>query len=266
MKLGIISGSGLYDFEGVAAVEETEVTPFGSVAVAVGALGRHDVVWISRHGPGHRRLSNHVTHRANIQAMRARNVQAIVGVTAVGVIDPSLPLARPIVFDDVFFPSNRLPEGDLATYFLRPGDPLRGHWIPDRPFSPWLCGYLARAAADAGTPAVVGGCYVHADGPRFNTAAEHRWMRSVGGTAVSQTCGPEAVLAGELGLPYALVGFGVNHVTGVEGAGTEGDAGLEGLLARLRSSMVALVRALADVLPVDVEVPCEMGGVFRMGS
>ncbi len=265
MKLGIISGSGLYDLGGVSARDERVDTPYGWVDVAVATLGAHHVVWLPRHGREHSRLSNHVTHRANIWAMRARDVDAVVGVTAVGVIDPAIPLGRAIVFDELFFPSNRLPEGDLATYFERPGDPLRGHWIPARPYSPWLSERLAQAGTASGAPAIVGGCYVHADGPRFNTAIEHRWMRSLGGTAVSQTCGPETVLAAELGLPYALVGYGVNYVSGLDEEITGTEAALEGTLAGLGTAAVALVRALAGLIPVDAAVPREMGDVYRMG-
>lgn len=265
MRLGIISGSGLYDFGGVAAHDERIDTPYGCVDVAVVALGGHQAVWLSRHGAGHLRLSNHVTHRANMWAMRACDAEAIVGVTAVGVIDTRVPLGRAIIFDDLFFPSNRMPEGDLATYFERAGDPLRGHWIPARPYSPWLRERLAQAATVAGAPAVVGGCYVHADGPRFNTAIEHRWMRSAGGTAVSQTCGPETVLAAELGLPYALVGYGVNYVSGLDGEVMGAEATLEESLAGLGSAAIALVSALAGVIEADAAVPREMGDVYRMG-
>lgn len=266
MKLGIISGSGLYDFCGVSARDERVDTPYGCVDVAVGDLGSHETVWLSRHGRGHLRLSNHVLHRANLWAMRACGVEAIVGVTAVGVIDPAVELGCVIIFDELFFPSNRMPEGDLATYFEHAGDPLRGHWIPARPYSPWLGERLAQAASSSGIPAFVGGCYVHADGPRFNTAAEHRWMRSVGGTAVSQTCGPETVLAAELGLPYALVGYGVNYVSGLDDNGAVTGAALGELLTRLRNSIVVLLTAFAGLVPVNAAVPREMGDVFRMGG
>ena len=123
-----------------------------------------------------------------------------------GSLDPELELGTLIVFDDLHFLANRLPDGSLCTLHTEPGAPGRGHWIFDRPFSEPLRRALLDGAREAGCAVRDGGCYGHVDGPRFNTQTEIRMLMQAGVTAVSQTAGPETVLAGEAKLPYALLG------------------------------------------------------------
>ncbi len=263
--VGLITGSGFYGQSGAAMAPRTVATPFGPVRVTAGRAHAHVVTHLARHGAAHERLSHHVEHRANVWALHELGVDAIVASTAVGVLSADLPLGVPLLFDDLYFPSNRLPDGSLATFFAVPGDPRRGHWIPADPFSPALRARLAGAARRAGIDVVDGCCYAHADGPRFNTAAEHRALRAAGAAAVSQTCGPEAVLAGELGIPYALVGFGVNHVTGL-GLPPTPDADMARLLARHAEVVGALVAAFLAELPADATFPLDTGSVFRIAG
>ncbi len=263
--VGLITGSGFYVQSGAAAAPRTVATPFGPVTVAEGRVNGHTVTHIARHGAAHERLSNHVAHRANIWALHELGVDAIVASTAVGLLVADTPLGVPILFADMYFPSNRLADGGLATFFVTPGDPRRGHWIPQAPFSPALRGMLEGAARRAGTGVAAGGCYAHADGPRFNTAVEHRALGAAGATAVSQTCGPEAVLAGELGIPYALVGFGVNHVGGLGLPHTD-DARMADLLAGHATVVGRLIEAFLAGLPADATFPLDTGSVFRVAG
>jgi purine nucleoside phosphorylase len=209
MSIGIITGSGTYAlprFEGgePAAVE----TPFGQAAVSTGTLAGAPALHISRHGVGHVRLSNHVNHRANIWALGELGATAVIGCTACGAVDPSLELGSLVVFDDLHFIVNRLPDGSLCSFFVDAGDPARGHWIlHGGPFSEGIRAALLAAASDSGHPARDGGTYGHVDGPRFNTPTEIAQLAACGVTAVSQTGGPETVLCGELELPFALIGF-----------------------------------------------------------
>ncbi len=261
--VGLITGSGFYSQEGAALAPRTVATPFGPVTVTQGRVHAHAVTHLARHGAAHERLSHQVEHRANLWALHELGVEAIVASTAVGLLTASTPLGVPILFDDMYFPSNRLPDGSLATIFTTPGDARRGHWIPGAPFSPTLRAMLANAARGAGIAVTTGGCYAHADGPRFNTPAEHAALRQAGATAVSQTCGPEAVLAGELGVPYALVGFGVNHAACL-GLPPTGDARVVELLARHGAVVGRLIDAfLAGVERVCV-FPPDTGSVFRI--
>ena len=209
MSVGIITGSGTYALPGFGDGEpEVVATPFGESSVTRGRYGDVDVVHVSRHGRGHVRLSNQVTHRANIWALNELGVAAVIGCTACGAVDPTLELGALVVFDDLHFNSNRLPDGTLCTFYSEPGDQRRGHWIlHGGPFSDAVRAAVVAAATDAGHAVWDGGTYGHVDGPRFNTPAEIAQLAACGVTAVSQTAGPETVLCGELELPFGLVGF-----------------------------------------------------------
>jgi len=122
-------------------------------------------------------------------------------------VDPTLELGSLVIFDDLHFVSNRLPDGSLCTFFQGVGDPARGHWVlHGGPFSERLIGLLTAGAVAAEVPFQAGGVYGHVDGARFNTPVEIAQLAACGVAAVSQTCGPETVLCGELELPFALVG------------------------------------------------------------
>ncbi len=216
MKVGIITGTGTYAMPGLGAGSAEPVgTRFGEALVAHGTVGEVDVLHVSRHGRGHSRLSNQVAHRANVAALKELGADCVLGVTVCGAVDPSLPLGSVVVFDDLHFLQNRLPDGSICTFYDTPGDPLRGHWIYERPFSEDVRAVLLEACAEVEAPARDGGCYGHVDGPRFNTRAEIRALALAGVTAVSQTAGPETVLCGEIELPYALLGYATDYANGV---------------------------------------------------
>ncbi len=183
--------------------------------MAVFAVGPWTIGGISRHGRSHYHLPHTIPYQANLTALEQLGARAVLATTSVGAVDPGLSLGRPILFDDLFFPENRLPNGEPCTVFTEPGDPKRGHFIGREPFSPHLRRKMELAAGDLGIEATVGGIYAHTNGPRFETRAEIKALNAAGVSAVSQTCGPETVLAGELELPYGLVGFPVNYATGV---------------------------------------------------
>ena len=245
MRIGIITGSGTYALPGFDAggVEPVE-TEWGPTEVTRGTFAGADVVHVSRHGEGHPRLSNHVTHRANVDALRQAGCDGVLAVTVCGAVDPSVELGSLIVFDDVHFVSNRLPDGSLCTFHDTPGDRRRGHWIYEDPYSPELRRALLAGAASAGVTARDGGCYGHVDGPRFNTKAEIRGLAACGVTAVSQTAGPETVLCGEAELPFGLVGYATDYANGVTDTATP--------VERLMELIAASTETFANVLAAAV--------------
>src|ERR1700736_5583677 len=130
MSVGIITGSGTYALPGFDGAELMSVeTPFGPTAVTRGSYAGVDAMHVSRHGAGHVRLSHHVNHRANIWALKELGASAGVACVACGAVDPTLVLGSLVVFDDLHFPVNRLPDGSICTIFTEPGDPARAHWI-----------------------------------------------------------------------------------------------------------------------------------------
>jgi purine nucleoside phosphorylase len=227
VKVGVITGTGTY------ALPDLE--PAGI-----------EVVHVSRHEAGHRRLSNHVDHRANIRWLRDQGVEAIVAVTVCGAVDPSVPLGSLIVFDDLHFLTNRFADGSVCTLYETPGEVERGHWIYERPFADGVRAALLAGAREADVPARDSGCYGHVDGPRFNTRAEIRSLALAGVTAVSQTAGPETVLAGEAEIPYALIGYATDYANGV----TEEPTPVDELIRLIGASGATFSAVLAKALPL----------------
>ena len=264
MAVGIITGSGTYALPGFDGGDEVSLrTPFGEASLTRGAYAGIDALHVSRHGPGHARLSNHVSHRANIWALKELGATAVVGCTACGAVDPTLALGSLVVFDDLHFTSNRLADGTLCTFFGEPGDPARAHWIlHSGPFSDGIRAALLRAAADAGHGARDGGVYGHVDGPRFNTPAEIAQLAACGVVAVSQTGGPETVLCGELELPYGLIGFVTDYANEVQPGKPTPVAKLFELMGRSSGIFADVLRGALVTLASTPPDPA--GTVYRL--
>jgi purine nucleoside phosphorylase len=240
MRIGIVTGSGTYALEGLHGERRTVDTADGPVPVAVGTVAGAEVVHLARHRDGHELVSHQVTHRANVLAFRELGVDAVLAVTVCGTCDPDAELGSLVVFDDLHFLQNRLPDGSLCTLHTEPGAPGRGHWVFEDPFSDPLRRALLQSARAAGLVVRDGGCYGHVDGPRFNTRAEIRSLVAAGVTAVSQTAGPETTLFGEAGIPYALIGFQTDYANGVSDVATPVETLME-LIGRSTASFSAVL-------------------------
>lgn len=254
IDLAIISGSGFYDFPRLEEPEQRTVeTAFGDTLVCIGHVGERRVAFIARHGAGHSRLPNMINFRANLSALKKLDVKAIVSTTVCGVLDASLPLAKPIVFSDLYFPDNRLPNGEICSIFSEEGAAGRGHSIFDTPFSDELRDQLIHAAQDPITDAV----YAHVAGPRFNSKPEIRALQPHA-SFLSQTAGPEIVLAGELEIPMALLGFSVDYANGVSDVPTP----IQVLQSNLTNSKEAFL-AILEKLIRGFEEPSYAGVIYR---
>jgi len=261
MAIGIITGSGTYSLPGFeGSGPEPVATPWGDALVSRGTFAGTEVLHISRHEEGHVRLSNLVTHRANIAALAQEGAAAVLAVTVCGAVDPSVELGSVVCFDDLHFLANRLGDGELCTFYPEPGDRRRGHWIFEDPFSADLRRALLDGAAEAGVEIRDGGCYGHVDGPRFNTKAEIRGLAACGVTHVSQTGGPETVLSGEAELPYALLGYATDYANGVQDEATP----VQTLLDMMAASTETFAAVLAAAVPrAAAIVPAPAGMVYR---
>lgn len=246
MKVGIISGTGAYKWPGLEGRQARPVrNRYGEALITEGTINGVDVVHLCRHGSGHSRLSNHVDYHANLRALIDHGVDAVLSTTVCGAVDPGLRLRSLVVFDDLHFPSNRMPDGSLCTWHDTPGDEGRGHWIFDRPFSEDLRNALIESARAHGVEVSTGGCYGHVDGPRFNSRTEIAALAGIGVCAVSQTIGPEVVLAGEAELPIAVVGYLTDYANGVI-AELEP---VEALTARIAEAPHVLAAVIRSALP-----------------
>ncbi|MFL5845891.1 MAG: MTAP family purine nucleoside phosphorylase [Solirubrobacteraceae bacterium] len=255
--IGILTGSGTYALPGFEGEGPQEVaTPFGPAFVSSGSFGGADVLHIARHRAGHELLSSQVTHQANVWALRERGARGVLAVTVCGAVDPSVELGSLVVFDDLHFLANRLPDGSICTLHTEPGVPGRGHWIFDRPFAPALREALLAGAREAGHPVRDGGCYGHVDGPRFNTRTEIRMLAQAGVTVVSQTAGPETVLCGEADLPYALIGYATDYANGIHDEPTP----VEELIRLIGASTQTFAETLAAAVPRAAAAALEPNG------
>lgn len=260
--IGIITGTGLYALEGLADSREVEIASrFGFAQVTVGTIGDRRVVHIPRHGPGHELLPNTINYRANVFALAELEVRLLLLTTAVGIVDGSLPLGRMILFDDLYFPENRLPDGAVCTMHTEEGDPLRGHYIFDKPFSLSFRKAILDIAEREGMELTEGGLYAQVNGPRFNSRPEIAFLQRLGMAAISQTAGIEVVLAGEMEIPVALIGFGVDYANGVRPKATP-EAALRENLAKGRQELTNLALAVAAEANLD-SIGFDQGFIYR---
>jgi len=210
--LAIIGGSGLTRLSTLAVAHREVVrTPFGepSSALLFGQIAGRDVVFLARHGHGHTIPPHRVNYRANLWALRAREVDTILAVASVGAIAPThapgdLVLPRQII---------DYTSGREATFFDG-GDRKVVHVDFTHPYSAGLRERCLVAARTAGVKLHDGGVYAAVSGPRLETAAEIDRLDRDGATLVGMTGMPEAALARELDLPYASIAVVVNHAAG----------------------------------------------------
>jgi 5'-methylthioadenosine phosphorylase len=202
-RLGIIGGSGLYEMDGLADVRPVRVsTPFGdpSDELILAELEGLSVVFLPRHGRGHRIAPTDVNYRANIEALKRAGVTDILALSAVGSLREDLPpgtFVIPDQFIDRTFARTK-------SFF---GTGLVAHVSMARPVCSRL-GDLAEAAArEAGVPCVRGGTHLVMEGPQFSTRAESELYRSWQCAIIGMTNMPEAKLAREAELCYAAVGM-----------------------------------------------------------
>ena len=206
--LGIIGGSGLYELEGLTQLEEVRVeTPFGSPSDALvrGRLGETTLLFLPRHGRGHRYAPHRINYRANVFAMKALGAEQVLSVSAVGSLKESLHPGD-FVLVDQFIDRTR---NRASTFFDDFGI------VAHVGFGDPVDAALQRATADAARAAGaalqgagalhVGGTYVCMDGPQFSTRAESELYRSWGASVIGMTNLPEAKLAREAELPYATL-------------------------------------------------------------
>lgn len=199
VKIGIIGGSGLYSMAGLSDIREVRVkTPFGepSDAFTIGTVEGLRVVFLARHGRGHRLSPSEINYRANICALKMLGAERVISVSAVGSLREDLP-PLDFLIPDQFFDRTRC---RLATFF---GDGIVAHVTFDKPTCSHLSAHLAEACDRAGVKAHRGGTYVCMEGPQFSTLAESHTYRQLRFDVVGMTNLTEAKLAREAELCYA---------------------------------------------------------------
>lgn len=245
--LGIIGGSGLYDMEGLEdRATLTLASPFGAPSgeLTTGRIGSTRLVFLPRHGPGHRIPPGGINARANIDVLKRAGCTDILSLSAVGSLREDLSPGTFVVVDQYIDRT----VGRPSSFF---GEGLVAHVSMADPVCPRLSGLAAEAARNAGARTVEGGTYLCMEGPQFSTRAESHLYRSWGCAVIGMTNMPEAKLAREAELPYASVGMVTDYDCWREGeAAVEVGHILEVMHANTTRAR-ALVHQLALSLPAD---------------
>lgn len=205
VTLAIIGGSGLYNMPGLENPREHEIdTPFGkpSAPIVVGTLEGEQVAFLARHGIGHHITPSEVPYRANIYALKSLGVERIVSISACGSLREDYAPGHIVIPDQIYDNTS----GRIRSFF---GGGLVAHISVADPFCADLSDQVESAVGAAGGVIHRGGTFITIEGPRFSTKAESNAYRSWGMSIIGMTCSPEAFLAREAEICYAVMA----HVT-----------------------------------------------------
>jgi 5'-methylthioadenosine phosphorylase len=205
VTLAVIGGSGLYNMPGLQNTQEHDVTtPFGkpSAPIVVGELEGQRVAFLARHGIGHHIMPSEINYRANIYALKQLGAERVVSISACGSLREDYAPGH-IVIPDQLFDNTK---GRERTFF---GEGLVVHVSVADPFCPDLSAQLENATRKTNATVHNGGAFITIEGPRFSTKAESNTFRTWGMSLIGMTASPEAFLAREAELCYAVMA----HVT-----------------------------------------------------
>jgi len=256
--IGVIGGSGLYEIEGLIDINEVTLdTPFGAPSdnFVTGMLEGVKMVFLPRHGRGHRLLPSEVPYRANIYGMKQLGVQRIISVSAVGSMKEAIAPGH-IVIPDQFFDRT---QGKRASTFF--GNGVVAHVQFADPVCCALSTVLSAAARTIGATVHSGGTYLCIEGPNFSTRAESNVFRAWGVDVIGMTNLPEARLAREAEICYATVALATDYDCWHE---THDDVSVDAILAIIRQN-VATARSIIKQAVKDLQQPpaCACGQALQ---
>ena len=251
-SLAVIGGSGLYTMPGLQDVQEYDLTtPFGqpSAPIVVGTLQGLRIAFLARHGHGHHISPTEVNYAANIYALKSLGVTRVVGISACGSLREDFAPGELVIPDQLF----DLTRDRRRSFF---GDGLVVHIGVADPFCSDLSAQLLHACQATGATVHLGGAFITIEGPRFSTKAESNTYRAWGMSLIGMTTSPEAFLAREAELCYAVMA----HVTDYDVWHLDEEpVSVEAVIAVLiRNTQVAqqAIANLAAALPVDRDCAC----------
>ena len=257
-KTGVIGGSGLYEMQGLQDVRSIEIeTPFGppSDEFVTGTLEGTEMVFLPRHGRGHRLLPSEVNYRANIYAMKLLGVDKIISISAVGSLREEIHPGH-IVIPDQFIDRTRGYRKD--TFF---GNGIVAHVSLADPVCPDLSERLHSAAKAAGAVTHKGGVYICMEGPAFSTRAESFMYRSVGGDIIGMTNLTEAKLAREAEICYGVIALSTDYDCWHE---THDDVTVEAILEIIHKNVEMGKSILRQFITSGAApLPCQCGSALE---
>lgn len=238
--LAVIGGSGLYDFDGFTDVEGIAVdTPFGppSDRIVRGRLGETTLLFLPRHGRGHRLAPHEIPFRANVCALKKLGATHLVSVSAVGSMKEQIAPGDFVVVDQFI----NLTKRRVSTFFE---EGVVAHVGFADPVCHLLSDALVQASERAGARVHQDGVYVCIEGPQFSTRAESNLYRTWGVSVIGMTALPEAKLAREAELPYALLALATDYDCWHE---TEADVSVEAVVAIMKKNVTSARRAIVEL-------------------
>lgn len=257
LVVGVIGGSGLYDIEGITDLEEVSLsTPFGepSDAFITGRLGDIRMVFLPRHGRGHRISPSEINYRANIWGMKKLGVSRILSISAVGSMREDVEPGQFVVIDQ-FVDRTR----HRADTFFTGG--VVAHVMFADPVSPSLRKVLLEACDEVGVKAHDGGTYLCMEGPQFSTRAESNTYRSWGVDVIGMTNLTEAKLAREAEICYATLAMSTDYDCWHDG---HDDVTVEAILEVMHKNVSNARKVIAAAVPrIPAAGECECADALK---
>ena len=255
-KVAIIGGTGVYA-QGLLENEKTITTEtrYGQVSLTQGSYLNQTIYFLARHGGGHSVPPHLVNYRANIAALKKLGVEAVIATAAVGTLNKSMPPGARIILDQfIDFTKNR-----VQTFFEGQGGEVV-HTDFSEPYCFCLAEAIIKGAKHCGEKVISGGCYVCAEGPRFETPAEIKMYKMFGADLVGMTNVPEVTLAREAGLCYATIALATNYAAGI----SKTPLSHEEVLAEMEKGKTGLQKLLvsaASFVETQRSCHCHQAGV-----
>ncbi len=256
--IGVIGGSGLYEMDGLEDIRWIKIkTPFGdpSDAYCTGHFGGRRVIFLPRHGRGHRLTPSELNYRANIYGMKMLGAHALVSISAVGSMKQDIHPLELVVPDQFYDHTKRR----VSTFF---GDGIVAHVGMAHPVCSGVAAVLAQAGKEVGARVHRGGTYICIEGPQFSTKGESEIYRRWGVSVIGMTNMPEAKLAREAELCYATLAL----VTDYDVWHEEHEAvTVEAVVANLMKNVATAKEVLRRVIAL-VPRSCSQGCPEALGS
>ncbi|WP_048058165.1 S-methyl-5'-thioadenosine phosphorylase [Pyrococcus yayanosii] len=256
VRVAIIGGSGVYGFPVEEPKDVTVETPYGPVKLRVGLLDGEEVAFLARHGEGHSVPPHKINYRANIWALHELGVERIIATSAVGSMNPEMKPGDFVILDQLMDFTVSRPR----TFYDGEESPHEWKFVAHvdftEPYCPEIREALIRAARELGLSYHPRGTYVCTEGPRFETRAEIRAYRILGGDVVGMTQCPEAVLARELEMCYASVAIVTNFAAGMSGRKLTHTEVVE-LMGKKGEEIVRLITRAISYIPKERGCPCK---------
>jgi 5'-methylthioadenosine phosphorylase len=251
-QIGVIGGTGLEQIEGMTGIEKVNIdTPFGkpSDTITIGKLSGTSVAFLRRHGQGHPLMPTEIPGRANIYALKSLGVEYIIAVCSAGSFKSEIKPGDLLIPDQLIDRTR-----DHANSFF--GEGVAAHITFAEPFCATLSRILYDSAREAGASVHQGGTYLCMEGPAFSTRAESRLYRAWGADIIGMTALPEAKLAREAEICYAVIGCVTDYDSWHE---AEVPVTVDMILSTMRHNIEtakAIIKLSAARLPRERDCEC----------